>query len=64
MAQYLKIASLDEEGVTTIRQLEESLGKHIMAFRPGLKIASVTDAQIETVKAIEEKLDVILLVYE
>jgi hypothetical protein len=64
MAEYLKIADLDEGDVARIKQLEESLGTHIMAFRPGLKIAGVTEAQLQEIKAVEDKLDVILLVYE
>ncbi|MBK8988706.1 MAG: hypothetical protein IPM39_21980 [Chloroflexi bacterium] len=64
MANFLKIAFVDEPGVEKIRALEIETGKHIMAFTPGLEIADLTEAQLAKVRALEEELGVTLLVYE
>ncbi len=64
MAQFLKIAQLNENEVMKIRSLEESLGAHIMAWQTGLQMADLTDKQVQTVKDVEEELGVILLAYD
>ena len=64
MAEFLKIAALESDDVAKIRDLEASLGTHIMAFQPGLQMAELTDEQVEAVQSVEEKLGVILLAYD
>jgi len=64
MAQFLKIAKLPEDDVAKIRDLEESLGTHIMAYQSGLQMAVLTGAQVQEVQTIEEELGVILLAYD
>ncbi|MCA9875091.1 MAG: hypothetical protein H6659_08860 [Ardenticatenaceae bacterium] len=64
MASFLKIAPLDDDGVQKLRTLEDDLGKHIMAFIPGLEIANLTQDQLAQVRALEDELQVTLLVYE
>lgn len=63
MAQQLKIANLDETAVARVRELEEALGKHIMAFEPGLEFAKLSEAEMARIEALEKDLSVILLVY-
>ena len=64
MAEFLKIATLESDDVAKIRDLETSLGTHIMAYQPGMKMAELTDEQVEAVQGVEEKLGVILLAYD
>jgi len=64
MADFLKIAALDEDDVAKIRALEEEIGKHVMAFTTGLDIARLTQTQLARVRDLEEELGVTLLVYE
>lgn len=64
MAQFLKIAKLDDENVNALRELEAELGKHIMAFTAGLELADLSQAQLEKVQRLEEELDAYLIVYE
>lgn len=64
MANFLQIAPLSQEEVGRIRELEEAIGKHIMAFVPGLEVADLDDAQVAQVQALEADLGVTLLVYE
>ena len=64
MEEFLKIAELDENSKARIKQLEDSLGAHIMAYRSGLKIARLSDEQWKELKAAEEELDVILLAFD
>lgn len=60
----LKIASLDEATVARINALEEKLGKHIMAFEPGVSLAQLSPSEIEKIEALEKAAGVTLLVYE
>ncbi len=64
MANFLKIAQLDDDGVGKIRALEIETGKHVMAFTSGLEIANLTEAQLAKVRTLEEELGVTLLVYQ
>lgn len=64
MANFLQIAPLNKEDVSRIRELEEAIGKHIMAFAPGLEVADLDDEQVAQVQALEADLGVMLLVYE
>jgi len=64
MTQFLKIADLDEDDVSRIRQLEATLDRHIMAFEPGLEIADLEDEQLAAIRKLEEDLGVTLLVYQ
>lgn len=64
MAEFLKIAELDTVEVAKVRNLEESLDAHIMAYKPGLQMADLTDEQIQAVKSMEDQLGVIILAYE
>ena len=60
----LKIASLDEAAVAKINALEEKLGRHIMAFEPGVSLAQLSSQEIEEIEALEKEAGVMLLVYE
>lgn len=64
MAQQLKIAHLDETAVAKLRALEETTGKHIMAFATGMTFAQLSAQHLEQVQAMEKELGVLLLVYE
>lgn len=63
MAKQLKIARLDETAVAHLRELEQALDKHIMAFEPGLEFAALSEDDMARVEALEKDLGVILLVY-
>ena len=64
MDDFLKVATLSDEGVARLRLLEEATGKHIMAFEPGLKIASLSEENLQRLQELEAELDVTLLVFE
>jgi len=66
MMEYLKIADIGESGQTKVKELEKSIGAHVMAFEFGLRLAKLTDAQKQEVAAVEEALGdgIILLVYQ
>ena len=64
MTQFYQIANLDEAGAERIQQLEQDLGRHIMAFEPGLNIADLSEEQLAHIKALEKELGVTLLVYQ
>lgn len=64
MAEFLKIAQLDENSVAKIQNLEKFLGSHIMAYEPGLDIADLTEAQMQALWALEKELGFILVAYE
>ena len=66
MMEYLKIADIGEDGKEKVRDLEKSLGAHVMAFEFGLKLAKLTEAQRQEIAAVEEALGggVMLLAYD
>ncbi len=64
MTEFLKIAELDEDSVAKIRDLENSLGSHIMAYQSGLNLSSLTETQVHEIKALEKQLGVILIAYD
>lgn len=64
MTQFYQIASLNKTDLERIQQLEQDLGRHIMAFAPGLDIADLSEEQLARIKTLEEELDVTLLVYQ
>jgi triosephosphate isomerase len=64
MTEHLKSASLDETAKAKIRNLEQALGKHMMAYEPSVKIAQLTPAELDQIQALEAELGVTLLVYE
>lgn len=64
MYEYFKIATLDNDSVAKVKQLEEKLGKHIMAFKSGVRLAKLDPDSVEQVAALEKDLGVLLLVYE
>jgi hypothetical protein len=64
MAEYLKIADIGDGGKAKVKELEKTLGAHVMAFVPGLSLAELTETQKEEVALAEMELGVILLVYK
>ncbi|MFO7680935.1 MAG: hypothetical protein R6X34_12870 [Chloroflexota bacterium] len=64
MAEFLKIAKLNEQDVAKIRALEEAMGTHIMAYQPGLQMADLTAEQVQALQGVENELGVILLAYD
>ena len=64
MEKQFKIAKLDEAAVQKIRELEDHLGKHIMAFERGLQFASLSPADLDRISELEKELGIVLLVYE
>ena len=64
MYANLKIATLDEATIAKIKQLEEDLGKHIMAFEPGVSFALLSKDEFLKVEALEKEAGVTLLVYD
>ena len=59
-----KIATVDVDTVALIENLENDIGKHIMALEPGLSFAQLSDDEIQKVEALEKETGVTLLVYE
>jgi len=59
----LKIATVDNATVAKIKALEEDIGKHIMAFEPGVSLAMLTPDEIQKIEALEKEAGVTLLVY-
>ena len=59
----LKIASVDDATVAKIKTLEEAIGKHIMAFEPGVSIAQLSIDEVQKVETLEKETGVTLLVY-
>ncbi len=47
-----------------VKELEKSLGAHVMAFEPGLSVADLTAGQKEEVAMVELELGAGLLVYK
>ena len=64
MDGQMKIAKLDQEGVSRIREMEQEMGVHIMALEPGVKFTTLAPKQLSEVEALEKELGVVLLVYE
>jgi hypothetical protein len=64
MSEHLKIAYLDDEGITKLSALEQELGAHIMALEPSIKLAVISTSQLDKIQALEAELGVTLLVYE
>ncbi|MDX1415577.1 MAG: hypothetical protein R3293_15385 [Candidatus Promineifilaceae bacterium] len=63
MAEFLKIAELDEDAVAKVKGVENALGLHVMAYERGLDIADLSGAQLQEIKRIEDELGVILIAY-
>jgi len=59
----LKIATVDNATVAKIKALEEDIGKHIMAFEPGVSLAMLSADEIQKIEALEKEAGVTLLVY-
>ncbi len=64
MDKFLKVATLTDDDVAKIQELEAATGTHIMAFEPGLKIASLSDEELKRVREMEAKLNATLLVFD
>lgn len=60
----MKIASLDEDGIKRIQQMEESLGTLILALEPHYPLAELTDDQVKRLQELEKELGVVLLAYK
>ncbi len=63
-ARRMKIASLDDEGIKRIQQMEESLGTLILALEPHYPLAELSDEQIKKLQELERELGVVLLAYQ
>ena len=59
-----KIATLTEEQIKKIRDLETTIQKHIMALEPGVSIARLNKEELRMLEALEKELGVVLLTYE
>ncbi|MEM7334304.1 MAG: hypothetical protein AAF490_19635 [Chloroflexota bacterium] len=64
MAEFLKIAQLEQEGVQQLKSLETTFGVHLMAYEAGLSIAELSKDQMEAIKTLEEKLGVVILAFD
>ncbi|MFO8035702.1 MAG: hypothetical protein R6U57_03640 [Anaerolineales bacterium] len=64
MTEFLKIAHLDDESVTQIKEIEKEMDVHIMAFESGLDIADLSEGQLNRIQALEDALGVTLVVYK
>jgi hypothetical protein len=62
--ESVTLASLDEEKVNEIRNLEQKIGTCIVAYERKGHLASLSPAQIQELKSAEQNLGVILLAYE
>ena len=63
-APRMKIAELDETGVTTVKDLEEQLGTYVVALEPKLPLAALTEKDMGSLQDLERELGVVLLAYE
>lgn len=64
MSDFLKIAQMDDQDVVRLKELEQELGLHVMAFEKGLQVADLDREQLAKVRELEEDLNVTLLVFE
>ena len=66
MMEYLKIADIGEDGKAKVRELEKSIGAHVMAYDFGFRLAKLTEEQRQELAAVEEELGsgIMLLAYE
>lgn len=60
----VRFARLDREKMETVRALEESLGKVIVAFEPVVRLAELSPEEMARLKQAEEELGVVLVAYE
>lgn len=61
--QRMKIASLDEEGIKRIRQMEEAMGSLIVALEPHYPLAELEEEQVGKLHELEKELGVVLIAY-
>jgi hypothetical protein len=59
----IKYASLTEEQLAKLRELEADLGNWVLAIEPAVKLADLTPSQLARIQALEEELGIILLAY-
>ena len=64
MAEFLKIAQLEQEDIHQLKAMEKSYGVHLMAYESGLSIATLSDEQMQAIKNLEEKLGVVILAFK
>ena len=62
--QRMKIASLDEEGIKRIRQMEEAMGSLIVALEPHYPLAELEEEQVGKLQELEKELGVVLIAYQ
>jgi hypothetical protein len=62
--QRMKIASLDEESLKRIRQMEEAMGSLIVALEPHYPLAELEEEQVGKLQDLEKELGVVLIAYQ
>ncbi len=62
--ETVTLASLDDQKVAEIRQLEQKIGTCVVAYDRRGCLANLSPDQIQALKSAEQKLGVILLAYE
>jgi hypothetical protein len=63
-ARRLKIATLDEESLAKLRQMEKSMDTLILALEPHYPMADLSDEQVDLLRQLEEELGVVLIAYQ
>ncbi len=59
----IRYASLTDEQLAKLRELEDELGNWVLAIEPAVKLAELTPSQLARIQALEDELGVILLAY-
>lgn len=58
-----RIAELDQEGITKVRQMEEAMGGTVVAVEALYPAANLKSDQIQRLQELEKELDVVLVAY-
>ena len=56
-------AAVDAAQLEEIKQLEQQLGKIIVAVKPTAEYASLTRAELKAIRSAEEKLGLVMVAY-
>lgn len=63
-APDMKIADLNDEGLSRVRALEKDIGGCILALEPKVSLKNLSPEQLEKLRSAEEELGVVLMAYE
>ncbi|WIG58492.1 MAG: hypothetical protein OJF49_001238 [Ktedonobacterales bacterium] len=60
----MKIARLDDSGISRVRALEDELGVYIVALEPNYPLANLSEEQLQRIQALEQELGMVLLAHQ